>query len=148
MAIIFTKQPDPISVVEKSITETIEVQVTGATSYQWKKAVTADSVSGATVVADQTTTTLTIPKDLMAGEHYFFCAASDESSTSNSKIAVVTVLSSPEYITGNYVNNYISNCAEEVKERFENLKTLSGIEIPSDDNALRTAQIELFMSAL
>lgn len=148
MAIVITKQPQNIEVMEGKITQTLTVEATGATSYQWKKAKSATSTSGATNVTGQTTAEMTISTDLVAGKYYFFCVVSDDSSSVNSDIVIVDVVDFPTYITGAFVNAYIAACDTTVQERFKQLKTLSGIEIPDDDNVLRTAQVELFMTAL
>lgn len=54
----------------------------------------------------------------------------------------------PEYITGNFVNTYIAACATSTQERFKRMCALTGITFPKTDDALRTEQIELFMSAI
>lgn len=148
MAIVITSQPTDITVVAGAITESLTLTATGATSYQWKQSKDGTSVSGATVVAGQTTNKMTIPTGLAVGTYYYFCAVSDDSSTVNSNIVTVTVVDFPEYITGAFVNDYISRCSAEVKARFAELQVLRGITIPDNDNALRTAQIELFMEAI
>lgn len=54
----------------------------------------------------------------------------------------------PTYITGSYVHDYVAACDESVKDRLDDLMARRGIDIPDTDDALRTAQIELFMEAL
>lgn len=148
MAVTFSKHPASMTVMEGKIKASLSVTAAGATSYQWKKAKSATSTESAEVVPSKTATTFDVPADLPVGEHYYFCAASDADSTVNSNIATITVVDFPEYITGNFVHNYIDQCAEEVKTRFTELQTRRGVTIPKDDNALRTVQIELFMDAL
>ena len=134
MAIVITSQPTDTTVVAGVITESLTLTATGATGYQWKQSKDGTSVSGATVVAGQTTNKMTIPTGLAVGTYYYFCAVSDDSSTVNSNIVTVT--------------DYISKCSAEAKARFAELQVLRGITIPDNDNALRTEQIELFMEAI
>lgn len=148
MAVVITRQPSNESVVAGAISSTLSVVATGATSYQWKQAKDATTVEGATVVAGQNTNTMTIPAGLSVGTYYFFCAVSDEATTVNSNIAIVTVVDFPEYITGAFVHAYMKKCSKEAQERFKQLQILRGITIPDDDNVLRTAQVELFMEAI
>ena len=54
----------------------------------------------------------------------------------------------PEYITGNYVNEYIAACSDEVKTNFQKMCALRGITFPETDDVLRTEQVELFMAAI
>lgn len=54
----------------------------------------------------------------------------------------------PEYITGNYVTEYIAACSETVQNRFKEMCALRDITIPETDDVLRTEQVELFMAAI
>ena len=129
---------------------TLSVEATGVQSYQWKKAKSATSTSGATVVSGATSKEFTIPKDITNTTCYFctLTAEGASSETVNTDIATVSVVDDPVYITGKYVNAYIAGCSEEIQNRFSEMKALSGIEIPDTTNVLRTAQIELVMSVL
>lgn len=148
MAVLITKQPDNAKVVAGSIEGTLSVTASGATSYQWKQAKDEASTAGATIVVGQNTASMPIPTDLSEGTYYFFCTASDGSTTVNSNIAVVTVLDFPEYITGSFVHAYMEKCSEEAKARFNSLQARRGITIPDNDVVLRTAQVELFMESI
>lgn len=148
MAVVITKQPENIQVMEGKISAKLSVEASGATGYQWKQAKSSSSTAGATDVSGQTTKDLTIPVDLTEGYYYFFCEVTDGESPVNSNIASVQVTDFPAYITGQFVNEYVAACATSVQERFKQAKALSGIDIPNDTNVLRTAQVELFMSIL
>lgn len=150
MAIAITQQPQNTLVVKGHIAGKLSVEATGVTSYQWKKAKSASSVAGATVVSNATAATFTIPTDLTE-DAYYFCTLTgdgDSAETVNTSIATVSVVDDVPYITGAYVNAYIAGCAKVVQTRFAEAKALSGIEIPDDNKVLRTAQVELFMSVL
>lgn len=148
MAVVITKQPENIQVMEGKISAKLSVEATGATGYQWKQAKSSSSTAGATNVAGQTTKNLTVPVGLTEGYYYYFCEVTDGASPVNSNIASVQVVDFPEYITGRFVNEYVAACATTVQERFAQAKKLSGIDIPNDNKVLRTAQVELFMSIL
>lgn len=148
MAITISTQPASTQVMKDHISGTLKVVATGATTYQWKQAKSATSVANATNVAGATDAEMTIPTGLDDGDHYFFCALGDGSTTVNSNIATVSVVDFPAYITGAFVNSYINSCDETVQDRYKNALKLSGITIPNDDKVLRTAQVELFMSVL
>lgn len=150
MAIAITKQPQSTSVIKGMVQGTLSVEATGVQSYQWKKAKSATSTSGATVVSGATSKEFTIPKDI-TNTTYYFCTLTgegDPGETANTDIATVSVVDDPVYITGKYVNAYIAGCSEEIQNRFSEMKALSGIEIPDTTDVLRTAQIELVMSVL
>lgn len=53
-----------------------------------------------------------------------------------------------EHITGAWATAYLAAVDPTIKERFDKMSALSRITIPNTDVALRTAQLELFMSAL
>ena len=148
MAIVITTQPQNAQVMEGKITQKLTVEATGATAYQWKQAKSATSVSGATIVSGQNTSTMTIPTTLTEGRYYYFCAISDASSTVNSDIVIVEVVKFPEYITGKFVNEYVAACDPSVKEELDAAIARTGIEIPNTEEVLRTAQVELFVSIL
>lgn len=148
MAIVITSQPTDTIVVEGVITATLAVVASGATSYQWRQAKSSVSTADATVLVGETGSEMVIPADLPVGTYYYFCSVSDDTDTVNTAIATVTVSDFPEYITGSFVLDYIDKCSEEVQNRFQELQTLRGITILNNNNALRTAQIELFMEAL
>lgn len=150
MAIAITKQPQSTTVIKGMVQGTLTVEATGVQSYQWKKAKSASSVAGATVVSNATAATFTIPTDLTA-DAYYFCTltgAGDSAETVNTDIATVSVINDPVYITGKYVNAYIAGCSKEIQNRFSRMKALKGIEIPDTADVLRTAQIELVMSVI
>ena len=115
MAIVITTQPQNAQVMEGKITQKLTVEATGATAYQWKKAKSGTSVSGATIMSGQNTNKMTIPTTLTEGRYYYFCAISDASSTVNSDIVTVEVVKFPEYITGKFVNEYVAACDPSVK---------------------------------
>lgn len=148
MAIVITKQPQNVQVMAGKITQVLNVEATGATAYQWKQAKSATSVSGATIVAGQTSKEMTILTTLQAGRYFYFCALSDDTSTVNSDIVTVEVVDFPEYITGSFVHDYVAACDPSVKTRLDRALALAGIEIPDTDVVLRTMQVELFMSIL
>lgn len=90
-----TAQPQDVNVTEGAITGKLSVTATAgdgaALTYQWYKADTK-SGKGAAKISGATTASLTIPTDLAAGEHYFFCkVTADGTNTVNSEVAVVTV---------------------------------------------------------
>jgi len=73
---------------------TVQANVTqGATlNYQWYSN-TTNSTTGGTVISGATNASFTIPTDLMAGTHYFFCEISAEGAFSlRSDVATVSVL--------------------------------------------------------
>ena len=60
-------------------------------TYQWYKAELADGTNAARLIGE-TKNTLTIPKELTEGEHYFFCKiTADGVNTQRSEVATVTV---------------------------------------------------------
>lgn len=148
MAITISTQPASTQVMKDHISGTLKVVATGATTYQWKKAKSSTSVANATNVTGATKAEMTIPTDLTDGDHYFFCALGDGSTTVNTDIATVSVVDFPAYITGAFVNSYINSCDKKVQDRYDKALKLSRITIPNDDKVLRTAQVELFMSVL
>lgn len=148
MAIVITTQPKNTQVMQGHISGKLTVEATGATTYQWKQAKSATSVSGATNVSGATTAEMTIPTTLTEGEAYYFCAVGDGSTTVNTNIATVSVVDFPAYITGAFVNSYINSCAKVVQDRYKEALALSGVTIPDTDDVLRTVQVELFMSVL
>ena len=148
MAIVITKQPQNAQIMEGKITQKLTVKATGASTYQWKQAKSATSVSGATVVSGQNTSEMTIPTTLTEGRYYYFCAVSDSSSTVNTDIVIVEVVKFPEYITGKFVNEYVAACDPSVKEALDAVLARTGMEIPNTEDVLRTAQVELFISVL
>ena len=148
MAITISTQPKSTQVRVGHIAGTLKVEATGATTYQWKQAKSSTSVTGATVVSGANTAELTIPTSLTEGDYYYFCVLGDGTTTVNSKIATVSVVEFPAYITGAFVNTYIQSCDTSIQDRYKKTLALSGITIPDDDNVLRTAQVELFMSVL
>ncbi len=88
-------QPEDITVTEGSITGSLSVIATAgdgaAVTYQWYKADTVTG-KGAAKIAGATASSMAIPNDLAAGEHYFFCkVTADGTNTVNSEVAVVTV---------------------------------------------------------
>lgn len=148
MAVLITKQPENIQVMEGKISQKLTVEATGATAYQWKQAKSGTSVAGATNVSGATTNTLKIPTTLTKGNYYYFCVLTGDTGNVNSNIVNVEVVDFPEYITGKFVNGYIAACDVSIQNRWKEALALSGIEVPNTDEVLRTAQVELFMSVL
>lgn len=148
MAITISTQPVSTQVMKDHISGTLKVVATGATTYQWKQAKSATSVANATNVTGAIKAEMAIPTDLTDGDHYFFCALGDGTTTVNSNIATVSVVDFPAYITGAFVNSYIQSCDKTVRDRYTNALKLSGIKIPNTNDVLRTVQVELFMSVL
>lgn len=90
-----TEQPSDITVTEGEISGELKVSAASEGSesitYQWYKAARADG-SNASRLIDETENTLTIPDELTAGEHYFFCkVTADGVNTLRSEVATVTV---------------------------------------------------------
>lgn len=148
MAITITTQPQNVQVMEGKITQKLSVVATGATGYQWKKAKSGTSASGATNVVGQTTAQMTIPTDITKGFYYYFCAVTDGTDTVNTDIVTVEVTDFPEYITGEFVWDYVDACDASVKTRLQTLCSRRGITIPDTAVALRTEQIEIFMESI
>lgn len=148
MAITISKQPQSTEVMVGKISGNLGVVATGATTYQWKKAKSATSVSGATNVSGATQAAMPLPTDLSEGKYYYFCSLGDGTTTVNTTIATISVVKFPSYITGAFVHSYISACDESVQKKFESEQVLRGIEIPNNNDSLRTKQIELFMAVL
>ena len=155
MALSFTTQPVDTQVTFESITGALTVVAAGAETltYQWYEAVSKTSVVGATLIAGATTDSFTIPTDLVTGDHFYFCRVSaSEENAVDSYIATVQVVGSlpevPKYVTGAWCHDFIEDCSQEVQERFTDLQAQTGITIGNNSNTLRSAQIELFMSAI
>lgn len=148
MAITISKQPQSTEVIVNRISGKLEVVATGVTTYQWKKAKSANSTTGASNVSGATQAAMPLPKDLSEGVYYYFCSLGDGETTVNSKIATITVGKFPQYMTGAFVHSYISTCDESIQKKFQQRLVQTGIPIPNDNVALRTKQIELFMSVL
>lgn len=88
-----TSQPADKSVTEGSISGSISVTAnsTGTLSYQWYKCADENG-KDAVKIAGATNASLTIPTDLEAGEHYFYCLVTVNGIAGiKSNIACVTV---------------------------------------------------------
>lgn len=91
----------------------------------------------------------------VGAEGYFYCVLEAVDCTPDSLTTdVVRVFQNgllpviPEYLTGEFVIDYIGQCSLEVQARFVSEQARTGITFADDDTALRTAQIELFMKII
>ena len=151
MAVVITKQPTGATVTVGKITQELSITATGAAStngYVWKEAKSATDKTDAKTLATTDEGTWAIPTDLKEGTYYYYCSVTDGTTPVDSNIVAVQAILFPEYITGNWVHDYLKACGTEVNARFTKLCTLTGITIPKNDNVLRTAQVEVFMEAL
>ncbi len=90
-----TEQPADVTVNEGAISGELSVAASSdgdsSVTYQWYKAELADGTNAARLIGE-TKNTLTIPKELTEGEHYFFCKiTADGVNTQRSEVATVTV---------------------------------------------------------
>ena len=90
-----TGQPADITVNEGNISESLSVSAfsegSSTITYQWYKAERADGTA-ATRLIGETGLSYELPKELEAGEHYYFCkVTADGVNSLNSEVATVTV---------------------------------------------------------
>ncbi len=90
-----TAQPEDATVTEGAVSGKLSVSAESSAdasiTYQWYKSERADGSAAARLIGE-TENTLTIPTDLTAGEHYFFCkVTADKVNTLNSEVAIITV---------------------------------------------------------
>lgn len=153
--ITITAVPEDTVVAYDDITETLSIEADAGTqeiTYAWYIG-TEEDLSDAEEIEGATTEELTIPTDLLSDEYYVYATLSAtgyaEATIPAIKLTVagsLPLLADP--ITGAYVHTYLDNCDASVRERFDALCALTGIEIPDTNAALRSVQIELFMSSL
>lgn len=93
-AITIATQPANASVTAGAITGSLAVVASAsddvALTYQWFKAATNSNASG-TAVSGATAATLTIPTNLTAGSHYYYCELTAQNATTKTNVATVTV---------------------------------------------------------
>lgn len=88
-------QPESLTTAEGDITETLAVTAStdagSVITYQWYSCDTA-SGKGAVKLIGENSAELTLPEDLIAGKHYFFCKVTvDGTHTVKTDVATVTV---------------------------------------------------------
>lgn len=126
-------------------------------AYQWYScddALKTDPVA----VSGAVTNELTIGTLEPGYDYFYFCRlktadsiAIDSTVAKITQNGIVAKLAAGADITNEYVNDYIAQCSAEAQARFLALQAETGIVIPATFEGvanLRTAQIELFMSAI
>ena len=92
--ITILEQPAAMSTINVGSEGNLYTEATttlGTLTYQWKKNSSA-TIEGASDVEGATTGTLTIPTDLTAGTHYYYCAITAKGVTVNTRFAKVVVV--------------------------------------------------------
>lgn len=127
-------------------------------TYQWYKCDNVSKLNPVAISPGGTTNTISFGTMTPGYSTYYFCRlATADSDPVDTRVATVTqngivpILTPGDYITNEYVNDYIAQCSAEVQQRFIDQQAITGIEIPATGEgtvALRSAQIELFMRVI
>lgn len=141
--ITISKQPVSTNAVignDVQLSVTAVVDPVATLTYQWYK-------DGA-ALAGSTAATLDIESSKTVSQavyHVVVSSADADDVTSDNAVVAFTL---PAYITGNFANDYIAMCSDEIQARFKELQALWRITIPKDDKALRSEQLKLLMTAI
>lgn len=141
--ISITKQPESTSgVIGIDATLTVEAAVDpeAALTYQWYK--------NGVALSGETAATLDIESTKTVSQAVYYVVVSSAGADDVTSENAVVAFTLPAYNTGNFANDYVAMCSEDVQNRFKELQALWRVTIPKDDKVLRSEQLNLLMTAI
>ena len=141
--ISITKQPESTSSVignDVQLSVTAAVDPEAALTYQWYK--------NGVALSGETAATLDIESTKTVSQAVYYVVVSSAGADDVTSENAVVAFTLPAYITGNFANDYVAMCSEDVQNRFKELQALWRVTIPKDDKVLRSEQLNLLMTAI
>lgn len=141
--ITINKQPASTNAVignSVQLSVTAAVDPTAALTYQWYR--NGEALTG------KTAATLDIESSKTVSQAVYYVVVSSAGADDVTSDNAVVAFTLPAYITGNFANDYVAMCSDEIQARFKELQALWRITIPKDDKVLRSEQLRLLMTAI